>query len=401
MANVISNVAAIGAPGRASERAMPVAAAAAIPWYVWCLAAAATSGMIGGYWDISWHMSIGRDTFWTAPHMAIYLAGVLAGVASGYAILSSTFASSPEARAASVRIWGFYGPLGCFIAAWGGIAMLTSAPFDNWWHNAYGLDVKILSLPHSVLAAGSAMITWGALLLICAEENRSSGERRARLDRLLLFVGGVELTKAALFVLERTWVTEMHSSAFYFAAAADFPLLLVAISAISRSRWPATTMASIYTVLWLAALWLFPLFPAEPKLGPVYQRVTHFVPLGFPLLLIVPAVALDLLRLGLGERWGSWKSAALAGCAFLAALIVVQWPFGDFLMAPIARNWIFGRIYFAYSDPANLLYNPYRFYSQDKTNAAFAMGMTTALIGAIVVSSLGMALGNWMRRVKR
>jgi len=26
---------------------------------------------------------------------------------------------------------GFRGPLGCFIAAWGGIAMLTSAPFDN------------------------------------------------------------------------------------------------------------------------------------------------------------------------------------------------------------------------------------------------------------------------------
>ena len=58
------------------------------------------------------------------------------------------------AREASVKMWGFRGPLGAFITAWGGIAMLVSAPFDDWWHNAYGLDVKILSPPHTVLAAG-------------------------------------------------------------------------------------------------------------------------------------------------------------------------------------------------------------------------------------------------------
>ena len=75
--------------------------------------------------------------------MAIYLAGVLAAVACGYAILSTTFGSSVEAKAASVSIWGLRGPLGCFIAAWGGILMPTLAPFDNWWHAAYGLDVKI------------------------------------------------------------------------------------------------------------------------------------------------------------------------------------------------------------------------------------------------------------------
>ena len=29
--------------------------------------------------------------------------------------------------------------------------MIVSAPFDNWWHNAYGLDVRIISHPHMVL----------------------------------------------------------------------------------------------------------------------------------------------------------------------------------------------------------------------------------------------------------
>jgi len=52
---------------------------------------AVTSAYIGGYWDISWHRSIGRDTFGSAPHMAIYACGILAGISAGYLIFSATF----------------------------------------------------------------------------------------------------------------------------------------------------------------------------------------------------------------------------------------------------------------------------------------------------------------------
>jgi hypothetical protein len=97
--------------------------------------------------------------------------------------------------------------------------MLTSAPFDNWWHNAYGLDVKIVSLPHSILAAGELMISFGAMLLVCAHLNRASGAYHEKLDRLLLFLGGIEIFGAALFILESTPVGFMHSSEFYGAVA--------------------------------------------------------------------------------------------------------------------------------------------------------------------------------------
>jgi hypothetical protein len=53
--------------------------------------------------------------------------------------------------------------LGAFIAGWGDIAMLASAPFDNWWHNAYGLDVKIVSPPHMVLFTGIFAVIVGDL----------------------------------------------------------------------------------------------------------------------------------------------------------------------------------------------------------------------------------------------
>ncbi|MFZ0679283.1 hypothetical protein [Candidatus Binatus sp.] len=386
---------------RADVRTVAAERTAAIPWYVWCLAAATAADLFGGYWDISWHISIGRDTFWTPAHMMIYLAGVLAGVASGYAILSTTFGSSQEAKDASISVWGFRGPLGCFMAAWGGFAMLTSAPFDNWWHNAYGLDVKIVSLPHSMLGIGELMIELGAMLLVCAHLNRATGAYQRKLDWLLLVIGGIVVAGSALFILESTPMEFMHSSSFYRAVATAFPVALIAITVVSKKRWPATTMAAIYTALFLAGLWIFPLFPAAPKLGPVYQNITHMVPLWFPVLVIVPAFALDLLRARMGEKWGGWKSAITAGFVFIAAFVAAQWPFADFLISPAARNPIFGANYFGFFDAANLLYNPYHFAHLDKTEAAFREGMMIALVTSIIFCSIGMALGNWMRTVRR
>src|SRR5580698_4742909 len=100
-------------------------AAPAVPWYVWSLFGAVVSVVIGGYWDISWHMSIGRDSFWTPAHMLIQFCGILAGFTCGYLILSCTFGRDPALAAASVSVWRFRGPLGAFIAAWGGATMLT------------------------------------------------------------------------------------------------------------------------------------------------------------------------------------------------------------------------------------------------------------------------------------
>ena len=61
---------------------VPHADRSAIPWYLWSSALAVTSAYIGGYWDISWHRSIGRDSFWSPPHMAIYACGLLAGLSA-------------------------------------------------------------------------------------------------------------------------------------------------------------------------------------------------------------------------------------------------------------------------------------------------------------------------------
>src|SRR5260370_26348587 len=139
---------------------------ASVPWYVWTGVVAVTSASVGGAWDVSWHRSIGRDTFWTPAHMAIYACGVLAGIVCAWLVVNCTFGRNQRLRDASVNIRGLRAPLGVFLAGWGGVAMLTSAPFDNWWHNAYGLDVKIVSPPHTLLILGIRALTVEMLFLI-------------------------------------------------------------------------------------------------------------------------------------------------------------------------------------------------------------------------------------------
>src|ERR1043165_6880596 len=54
---------------------------------------------IGILWDISWHRTIGRDTFWTPAHMAIYLGGMFGGLTCGWLVLRTTFFGTAAGRA--------------------------------------------------------------------------------------------------------------------------------------------------------------------------------------------------------------------------------------------------------------------------------------------------------------
>ena len=384
---------------RAQGRAQSAHQEAAIPWFVWCTVVAVTSAMVGGHWDISWHRSIGRDAFWTAPHIAIYLCGVLAGLSSGYLILSTTFGRRRAQADATVQMWGFRGPLGAFVAAWGGVAMLTSAPFDDWWHAAYGLDVKIISPPHALLVLGMLAVQLGSPLLILGYMNRAEGAARARLAQLFLYVGAMILIVVVMFLMERIDRTQMHNAEFYRDLAIALPLLLIGVSRAAPHRWACTIMAAIYSGFMLAFLWILPLFPAEPKLGPVYYKVTHFIPPDFPLLLIVPAIALDLLR-RVSEKWGAWREALASAVLFLATFVAVQWPFADFLQSPLARNRVFGTMYFGYYEHPSWLNHLYLFDSPG-TPLHFVTVLLVAFGAAFLTSRLGIGLGQWLRSIKR
>jgi len=386
-------MATLATPPRARTRTT------AIPAYIWCSVVAVTSAMIGAHWDISWHRSIGRDTFWTPAHIAIYLCGVLAGIACGYLIVNTTFNERSPLREASVKMWGFRGPLGAFISAWGGVAMLTSAPFDDWWHNTYGLDVKIVSPPHIILILGILAIQMGTLILILGAMNRAVGRLKRRLGTLFLYVGAMIIILLTVMTMEYTYRAVLHGANVYLIIALTIPVVLAAVSRASANRWACTIVTGIYTAFLLGMEWILPLFPAQPKLGPVFHPVTHFVPPEFPLLLIVPAVVLDLLWRKLSDQT-RWVQAVVAGTAFLAVFLAVEWPFADFLMSPGARNWFFGSIYFDYltSPDTDLFQNR---FEPSASGIAFWSGIAWACVSSILMTRIGLAWGDWMRRVRR
>ena len=153
----------------------------------------------------------------------------------------------------------------------------------------------------------------------------------------------------------------------------------------------------------MVMLWIFPLFRATPRLGPVYQHITHFVPMEFPLLLIAPALALDILCLRFPgwSKWNKWLQAAVVGIVFLLTFVTAEWPFASFLLSPASHNWFFGTHYFPYFEPPTSSAVLGRFVHSDKTVGAFWLGMAEAQVLAILSARLGIACGNWLRRIRR
>ncbi|MGC2744683.1 MAG: hypothetical protein WA672_16020, partial [Candidatus Angelobacter sp.] len=225
--------------------------AEAVPWLVWANVIASMCISTGLYWDISWHETIGRDSFWTPAHLLIQFGALLGAFGSAWVIMRTTFGGNIHDRQNddyrnSVNVLGFRAPLGAFIAAWGGGAMLTSAPFDNWWHEAYGLDVKIISPPHMLLALGIAGIMWGGAILGASYLNRAEGEQRIKLQRIVLLMGGFIVIQTMTLKLEYTNRVLLHSAISYMVMGIGTLLLLEGLARAAGHGWARTIMTGIY-----------------------------------------------------------------------------------------------------------------------------------------------------------
>jgi hypothetical protein len=389
----------------------PARVKSSVSWVSHVVIFAATSIVVGILWDISWHRTIGRDTFWTPAHLAIYLGGVLGGCTAGWLVLKTTFFSSTSEKAAAVRILGMYGPIGAWVSIWGALAMLTSAPFDDWWHNAYGLDVRIISPPHTVLAFGMWAVVGGALLLVLREQNNAAPGETPRGRSLFVYAAGVLLAMESVFLIEASFPNHQHSHRFYIWSASTYPLFLIGVSRATKFRFGATFIALIYMLIIAGMAWVLPLFAGEPKLGPVNHRVSHFVPLPFPLVLVAPALLIDLIRHGIGHArswWRDWLIVIACSAAFVAVFAIVQWNFSKFLLTPAADNWFFAADrHWGYMETPG----PWTKQFWDEGSTRWGRGRehsvanwytwTLAFVCAVVASRVGLWLGNWMAKVQR
>ena len=389
---------ATGDRARAAARATE----GAMPWQLAAVVFAATSVIVGLIWDISWHMTIGRDTFWTPAHLAIYTGGAVAGLACGFEVLRRSFFSSGAKLADGVTVWRlFNGPLGGWLCIWGAVAMLTSAPFDDWWHAAYGLDVKIISPPHALLALGFITILGGALIMAVAVQGREADRHAEALGMapyIVAYTGGLVLVMLSVFTTEYHDREAMHLGSFYVVSSLVFPLALVAAARSTRLRYGATATATVYTLVMCVQLWMLPLFEGSPKLGPIRTAVTHMVSLDFPLLLLLPAIGIDVIMPRIRER-GVWLQAIALGVLFLTVHLATQWPFANFLVSDASRNWFGNTDNIPYQMPPDWLRPMRRFAIESASQTVRAVGV--ALVLAVLSARAGLGWGSWLRSVRR
>jgi hypothetical protein len=201
------------------------------------------------------------------------------------------------------------------------------------------------------------------------------------------------------FIQEQTWDIVLHQASAYIALAIAVPIAFAAFSRASGNRWASTICAAIYTAFVILEIQILPLIPATPKLGPVFNQVTHLIPGKFPILIIVPAIALDLLWHRL-RAWKPWQIALLSGVVFTAIIFAVEWPFANFLMSKASENRFFGTIYFDYNSRPDM-WDRLRQFVEPVSGLPLAIGMAWATLCAVISTWIGLFFGNWMRGVQR
>jgi hypothetical protein len=219
---------------------------------LWVLIVAKIVGGVGLHWDIQWHVRIGRDSFWIAPHVLMYASvGVTFVVA--FAVLAHDTLRRRPAGAHPARILGLVGTPGFHLAAWGTAVVLLAAPLDDLWHRLFGLDVTLWSPPHLLGLAGSAANTLGCLL-IAAELYRMTGTTglaAALLSGALLY-GGVRVTLDPAFLLAFA-----HGGVLFHAyailAAVLLPPVLIVTARLTARRWAPVAVIVLSIVVTTSA----------------------------------------------------------------------------------------------------------------------------------------------------
>ncbi|MEU0170574.1 hypothetical protein ABZ214_34865 [Streptomyces iakyrus] len=269
---------------------------------VWLLTAMAsgTLALFSTYWDDSLHTDVGRDTFWSAPHVLLY---------GSILVTLAALACWAWPRARREGIAGIMREPVLRWAAVSGAAVGVAAPADAVWHTAFGQDAVLWSPPHLLAVAATIALTV-ALLRAVVQEGGSS---------LALTAAGALVMGAALVpVLEYDTDVPQFPAVWYLpVTSAGTTLAVLLIRRFDPRPYAATRAALLVTVARLLTV------AALAALG-------HSTPIVPPVLLV--AVAADLVHLRRPSPWWSALTVPAAVHAAYVPLLPVM-PHGTALSA--------------------------------------------------------------------
>jgi hypothetical protein len=220
---------------------------------LWALLAAKLVAGWGVAWDIQWHILIGRDSFWIAPHVMTY-AGVTAAVLISLGVLAHEtllFRSGRLSSSGTLTLAGVTGTRGFHLAALGMLVTVAAAPIDDLWHRLFGIDVTLWSPPHLLGLLGSQINSIACLLIACEIWPRGST------GRLTTLIAGGALTLAGFQIAidPSLRVAYLNGGVLFFTFAILGALLLtpvhVAVAWLTGHRWAPLAIAAGLVVVQL------------------------------------------------------------------------------------------------------------------------------------------------------
>jgi hypothetical protein len=218
------------------------------------LAAGAAAGFLGIYWDISWHIDKGRDSFFTPPHNFIYANMSIVLAASLYGMWRDRRQTPFHLPAGGHRFQA-----GIVIVAVGAALVLAFAPLDELWHRLFGVDVTVWGPMHLVGILGLVLTRLGGL--VCAwldRELTADPARRRLLGDVALFFAIVLVGGSMVAVAEYEFVVPQYPMVWHPILLGALPVFtLVLVARLAPRPWAATLVTLGFTALRLAlAGWL-------------------------------------------------------------------------------------------------------------------------------------------------
>lgn len=341
--------------GRALPRAVPTARAGAdergeyrfrraAAWALWYLLFQAVVGL---GWDIRWHTTFGRDTFWAPPHLLMYSGIALAGLLCIAVVLIDTWRYRRRAPGVSdATTWPVLGlfraPLGFVVAGCGMAILLFAAPFDNWWHALYGLDVTLWA-PFHVMGLIGAFVAGSGLLYafaaLGAQARRLGLERRRVLGfggpdwATLLALSGlltllITATQPATTIAPTLNLGPLRLLTFPILLGACFvPMLIVAVRVTARPGAATAVVALFFARQFFLAAFIPWALRLAHQLDPSYSYRNGEPQFIAPLVLAPLAILPAALAIDLAAGWGraaaparGWFALGLAAALPLIAI---------------------------------------------------------------------------------
>lgn len=300
--------------GRGAARGLP--GWAALPMIVAMVSL--ITALLGMYWDISLHITRGRDEGPLAniAHYPI-LIGLFGIFAAGVIALALPVKEKPgPAPLRITRTW--HVPAGGALVAGAGFYALLGFPLDDVWHRVFGQDVTLWGPTHLMLIGGAGLSLVGMLVLEREGLAASTGEAApARLSYLRrgMACGGL-LIGLSVFQAEFDFGVpqfRLVNQPFLIALAAGCAL-------VAARLWVGRGGAILAAVFYMAVRGGVSL-----AVGPVIGELNAAVPMYLAEAVLVELVALALIRRPLA--FGAVSGAAVGTAGFAAEYAWTQVAF--------------------------------------------------------------------------